>query len=125
MNGTKYIGTDHKESISIAVRNSFGKMVGQFGIETKANRMRRQVRRDLLAESKKHKPSKRLCQIPSMGPIRAARLLGILQTPDRFRTKRQLSSYCGFGIEMHSRADHEVVRGQLRRKKKAARPGPN
>lgn len=50
--------------------------------------LRQAVRRELLAESKKHKAWKRLCQIPSIGPIRAAVLLGILQTPHRFRTKR-------------------------------------
>ena len=34
--------------------------------------LRQQVRRDLLAESKKHQAWKRLCQIPSIGPIQAA-----------------------------------------------------
>jgi transposase len=80
--------------------------------------LRQEVRRDLLAESRKHKAWKRLCQIPSMGPIRAAVLLGILQTPHRFRTKRQLWTYSGLGIEVHSSADHHVVKGQLERKKK-------
>ena len=80
--------------------------------------LRQEVRRDLLAESKKHKAWKLLCQIPSIGPIRAAVLLGILQTPHRFRTKRQLWTYSGLGIEVHSSADHEVVNGQLQRKKK-------
>jgi transposase len=80
--------------------------------------LRQEVRRDLLAESKKHKAWKRLCQIPSIGPIRAAVLLGILQTPHRFRTKRQLWTYSGFGVEVHSSADHEVIKGQLQRKKK-------
>jgi hypothetical protein len=47
--------------------------------------LRQEVRRDLVAESKKHQAWKRLCQIPSIGPIRAAVLLGILQTPHRFR----------------------------------------
>jgi|SRR3974390_78080 len=80
--------------------------------------LRQGVRCELLAESKKHKAWKRLCQIPSIGPIRAAVLLGILQTPHRFRTKRQLWTYSGLGIEIHSSADHEVANGQLRRKKK-------
>ena len=70
--------------------------------------LRQEVRRDLLAESKKHKAWKRLCEIPSIGPIRAAELLGILQTPHRFRTKRQLWTYCGLGIETSSSADHEL-----------------
>ena len=55
---------------------------------------------------------------PSIGPIRAAVLLGILQTPHRFRTKRQLWTYGGVGIETSSSADHQVVKGQLQRKKK-------
>jgi len=51
-------------------------------------------------------------------PIRAAPILAILQTPHRFRTKRQLWTYSGFGIETHSSAEHRYVRGQLQRSKK-------
>jgi transposase len=80
--------------------------------------VRQQVRRELLAEGKKHQAWKRLCQIPSIGPIRSAVLLGILQTPHRFRTKRQLWTYSGFGIETQSSADHRRVDGQLQRAKK-------
>src|SRR5271168_3434789 len=82
--------------------------------------VRQQVRRELLAESKKHQAWKLLCQIPSIGPIRAAVWLGILQTPHRFRTKRQLWTYSGFGIETESSADHRRVNGQLARTKKHA-----
>jgi transposase len=80
--------------------------------------LRLEVRKDLLAESKKHRVWKQLCGIPSIGPIRAAVLLGIVQTAHRFRTKRQLWTYCGLGIEVHSSADHQIVKGQLERKKK-------
>jgi transposase len=80
--------------------------------------LRREVRRELLEESKKHQASKLLCQIPS--PIRAAVLLGILQTPHRFRTKRQLWTFGGLGIETYSSADHRYVEGQLQRSKKPA-----
>ena len=80
--------------------------------------LRQEVQRDLLAESKKHKAWKRLCEIPAIGPIRAAVLLGILQTPHRFRTKRPLWNYGGLAIEMHSSADHRSVDGQLQRSKK-------
>jgi len=80
--------------------------------------LRQEVRRDLLVESKKHQAWKQLCQIPSIGPIRAAVLLGVLQTPHRFRTKRQLWTYSGLGIETQSSADHRSVNGQLQRVKK-------
>src|SRR6202795_2128592 len=77
--------------------------------------LRQQVRRVLLGESQKHSAWKLLCQIPSIGPIRAAVLIGIVQTPHRFRTKRQLWAFSGFGIETHSSADYRSVEGQLRR----------
>ena len=80
--------------------------------------LRQQVRRELLGESQKHPAWKLLCQIPSIGPIRAAVLLGILQTPHRFRTKRQLWTFGGLGIETYSSADHRYVEGQLQRSKK-------
>ena len=77
--------------------------------------LRQDARRELLAESKKHKAWKRLCEIPAIGPIRAAVLLGILQTPHRFRTKRTLWNYGGLAIEMHSSADYRSVDGELQR----------
>jgi transposase len=82
--------------------------------------LRQQLRRELLAESGKHKASKLLCQIPSIGPIRAALLISIIQTPHRFRTKRQLWAYGGLGIETHSSADHRYVDGQLQPSKRQA-----
>ncbi len=80
--------------------------------------LRQEVRRELVVESKKHKAWQLLCQIPSIGPIRAAVLIGVLQTPHRFRTKRQLWTFSGFGIETRSSADHRYVEGQLQRSKK-------
>ena len=50
--------------------------------------LRRTLRPELLAESRKHKASKLLRQIPCIGPIRAARLIALMQTPHRFRSKR-------------------------------------
>jgi transposase len=80
--------------------------------------LRREVRHELMEESKKHQAWKLLCQIPSIGPIRAAVLLGILQTPHRFRTKRQLWTYSGLGLETRDSGEYRYVQGQLRRTKK-------
>ena len=80
--------------------------------------LRQQIRRDLLAEGSKHSATKLLRQIPSIGPIRAVLLIALIQTPHRFRTKRQLWTYSGFGIETYSSADHRYVNGQLRPSKK-------
>jgi transposase len=80
--------------------------------------LRRTLRSELLAESRKHKASKLLRQIPCIGPIRAARLLALMQTPHRFRSKRQLWTYSGLGIETRDSAQYRFVRGQLQRAKK-------
>ena len=50
--------------------------------------LRRTLRPELLAESRKHKAAKLLRQIPCIGPIRAARLLALMQASHRFRSKR-------------------------------------
>jgi transposase len=63
--------------------------------------LRQGARRDLLAESRKHQAAKLLRQIPYLGPIRSALLVALLETPQRFRTKRQLWAYSGFGLETH------------------------
>ena len=77
--------------------------------------VRQQARRDLLTESRKHHAVKLLRQIPSIGPIRAALLVAQLQTPHRFRTKRQLWAYSGFALETHDSGEYRMVRGKLRR----------
>ena len=80
--------------------------------------LRRQARQELLVEGKKHQAWKSLRSIPALGPIRAAVLMAIVQTPHRFRTKRPLWKYGGFGVVTHSSADHRYVEGQLQRSKK-------
>src|SRR5579863_9302521 len=135
LNDQKYIGMDvHTESISIAVRNGAGKIAMECVIETKASMILQFIDGlrgglhvtfeegtwaawlyDLL---KPHVT--RLVVCDPRGPIRAAVLLGILQTPHRFRTKRQLCTLGGLGIETYSSADHRYVEGQLQRSKKPA-----
>jgi transposase len=79
--------------------------------------LRREARRDLLAESRKHSATKLLRQIPSIGAIRAAVLIAILQTPYRFRTKRQLWAYSGLALRTHDSAEYRYRGGQLQRSK--------
>jgi transposase len=81
--------------------------------------LRKEARRDLLAESSKHDATKLLRQIPYIGPIRAAMLVALLQTPHRFRTKRQLWTYSGLALETRDSAQYRYVDGQLQRSKKA------
>src|SRR5260221_8373675 len=50
--------------------------------------LRRHLRPEFLAESRKHKAAKLLRQISCIGPIRAARLIALIQTPHRWRQIR-------------------------------------
>src|SRR2546427_3003930 len=77
--------------------------------------VRLEARRELLLESRKHAAVKLLRQIPSIGPIRAALLVALLQTPHRFRTKRQLWAYSVFAVEIHDSGEYRSVRGKLQR----------
>jgi len=77
--------------------------------------VRQEARCHLLLESRKHPAVKLLRQIPAIGPIRAALLVGLLQTPHRFRTKRQLWAYSGFAVETHDSGEYRYVRGKLQR----------
>jgi transposase len=80
--------------------------------------LHRQVRHDLLAESQKHPATELLRQIPSIGPIRAALLVALIQTPHRFRTKRQLWAYSGMALKTYSSGEYRIVAGQIRRTKR-------
>src|SRR5216684_4280146 len=80
--------------------------------------LREQVRRDLLAEGRKHSAMKLLRQIPSIGPIRAVLLIALMQTPHRFRTKRQLWAYCGLALKTSTSGEYRIVEGRLKRSKK-------
>ena len=66
---------------------------------------KKQAEADLLRESKKHPIVPILETAPGFGSIRAARLVPIVVTPHRFRTKRQFWSYCGLGIVTRSSSD--------------------
>lgn len=82
--------------------------------------LHQRVRRELLAESRQHPATKWLRQIPSIGPVRAAMLVALLQTPHRFRTKRQLWAYSGLALQTRASGEYRYVEGQLRRSPKPA-----
>ena len=82
--------------------------------------LRHEARAALLAESRKHPTQKILRSIPALGPVRVAVLLAILQTPHRFRGKRQLWSYAGLALVTRTSADYQVLDGQVVRSRKPA-----
>jgi transposase len=81
-------------------------------------RLRQQARHDLLEQGRKHTASRCLCQIPYIGQVRAALLIALMQTPHRFRTKRQLWAYSGLAVETRDSAEYCVRDGQLQRTRK-------
>jgi len=48
---------------------------------------------------------RRIMTAPGIGIIRSAGIVAIVVTPHRFRTKRQLWSYAGFGVKTHVSAE--------------------
>jgi hypothetical protein len=80
--------------------------------------LRRDARQDLILECRKHSETKLLRTIPWLGPIRVALLIGRVQTPHRFRSKRQFWAYCGLALETRDSGEYRVVNGQIEGKKK-------
>ena len=76
-------------------------------------------RRQMLAESRRQPAKKNLQLIPTLGEISVAQLIATVDTPHRFRSKRQLWSYSGFALETHASGEYRVVGGELQRKRKA------
>ena len=75
--------------------------------------LRKEARRELLTESQEHPAHQLLRQIPRLGPLRVALLLALLQTPHRFRTKRQLWAYCGLALQTRTSGEYCFRGGQL------------
>jgi transposase len=71
--------------------------------------LRREARRELILECRKHAAAKWLQSVPFLGPLRAAVLIGRVQTPHRFRTKRQFWSYCGLALETRDSGEYRPV----------------
>ena len=56
--------------------------------------------------------------IPFFGSVRVALLLATMQTPWRFRTKRNLWAYAGLAVVTRSSADYALVAGQTVRRRR-------
>ena len=69
----------------------------------------RDVKKDadkqVIEASRKHAIATTLETCPGMGPIRVAQFIATVISPYRFRSSRQLWSYCGMGVVMRSSSD--------------------
>src|ERR1700686_3069861 len=113
-------------------RNAWLEKLSEPGVHRRAEQLyqqldalvqiRRQARRELLTESQKHPAHQLLRQIPLLGPIRVALLIALLQTPHRFRTKRQLWAYSGLALQTRTSGEYRFTGGQLQPSKRLAAP---
>jgi len=78
--------------------------------------LRRQARLALLKESRQHLISARLREVPGLGPLRVARLIAWIQTPHRFRTRRQFWTYSGLGLVIFDSGEYRLVQGRIVRR---------
>lgn len=80
--------------------------------------LRKKAKQAMLAESRKHRAVALLRQIPELGPIRSALIVATVDTPHRFRTKRQFWSYVGLAVVTHMSSEYEIREGRVVRKRK-------
>jgi transposase len=81
--------------------------------------LRREARKSLIVECRRHPSAKVLLGVPTLGIVRIAQLLASVVTPHRFRSKRQFWAYCGLAVVTRSSADYQRDGTQLRRVKRA------
>ncbi len=87
---------------------------------------RRTAKQTMLTESRSHRAVGLLKTIPQLGPIRAAFIIATVDTPHRFRTKRQFWSYVGLAVVTHMSSEYEMKAGRVvRRRKPVATRGLN
>ena len=79
---------------------------------------RKEIKKVFLKEARRYPVQKLLRKIPGFGPLRSAFVIAVIGTPHRFRTKRQLWSYSGLAVVVHTSSDHEIHMGRIVRKHK-------
>ncbi len=72
----------------------------------------------MIAEARRDAAWRVLHTIPFIGPVRVALLLATMQTPWRFRTKRNLWAYAGLAVVTKSTADYALVAGRPVRRRR-------
>lgn len=81
--------------------------------------LRPRTKAALLGEARSDPAWAVLRTIPYLGPVRAALLLATMQTPWRFRTKRNLWAYAGLAVVTRSSADYLLVAGKPVRRRRS------
>ncbi len=85
----------------------------------------KEARKEMLAEGKKFPGVAHLKTVPGFGDIRATRAVAWIQTPHRFRTKRQLRKYAGLAVVTTTSSDWVVTEQGMERKTRVQTRGLN
>lgn len=84
--------------------------------------LREKSETSLKKEGRRHHGCRILRSVPGIGPIRAAQIVGMVDTPHRFRTKRQFWSYVGLAVVTKSSSDFiPTPKGFVRKKWRVTR----
>jgi transposase len=78
-------------------------------------RLRHEAKQVMLKEARRHPAYQLLLSIPLLGPISVAQLIAVVETPFRFRSKRQFWTYVGLAVVTRTSAEYVVVNGVVRR----------
>ena len=81
--------------------------------------LREKAKVSLVREARRDPAWRLLCTIPMLGPVRVSLLLAVLQTPWRFRSKRNLWAYAGLAVVTASSADYELMGGRVVKRTRA------
>jgi hypothetical protein len=74
----------------------------------------------MLAESGRHSARKLPAGVPKLGAVRVAQIIAAVDTPHRFRSRRQFRAYCGLAVVTKAGAEYRIEDGRVRRRAKAA-----
>lgn len=75
--------------------------------------LRYEAEKAVVREARKHPAFKLLFTVPGLGSLRCARLMAVVISPHRFRTREQFWKYCGFAVVKHSSANWRGRDGKL------------
>ena len=106
-----------------------GKLPNELGVRFRAQTLftalegllalRLSARATLITAAKRDPAWAVLRTIPFLGPVRVAQLVAALQTPWRFRTKRQLWAYAGLAVVTRTSAEYVVRDERIVRRQRA------
>jgi transposase len=87
---------------------------------TALRELRAEAKQVMLAESGQHGARKLLAGVPKLGAVRVAQIIAAVDTPHRFRSKRQFWAYCGLAVVTKASAEYRVEDGRVKKAAKAA-----